>query len=197
MRISLILAIMLAIIGRAVFAAAPATEPATITLPGIDGKSYQPLSLAGSRAAVFVFVLQDCPICNGYAPQIQRLASEFSSQGSRFYLIHVDPMLTLDGARKHAKDFGYSIPVLIDAHHELVARLGVIAVPTAVLLGADGTVKYQGRIDDQYVAIGKARNVVTQYDLRDAITALLNGKPIEKSRTRAIGCAVPDLPEKH
>ena len=84
---------------------------------------------------MFVFVLQDCPICNGYAPQIQRLASEFSSQGSRFYLIHVDPMLTLDGARKHAKDFGYSIPVLIDAHHELVARLGVIAVPTAVLFG--------------------------------------------------------------
>jgi hypothetical protein len=86
--------------------------------------------------------------------------------------------------------------VLIDARHELVARLGVIAVPTAVVLGAEGEVKYLGRIDDQYVAIGKARNVVTKFDLRDAITAVLNGKPVEKSRTRAVGCAVPDLPAK-
>jgi peroxiredoxin len=178
------------------FGAAPSTQSTSITLTGIDGKNYQPLSLSGHHAAVLVFVLQDCPICNGYAPQIQHLAAEFSRKETAFYLIHVDPTLTADAARKHARDYGYTIPVLIDTRHELVARLGVIAVPTAVVLGAEGEVKYLGRIDDQYVAIGKARNVVTQYDLRDALTAVLNGKPVEKSRTRAIGCAVPDLPAK-
>lgn len=176
--------------------AAPSTQSTSITLTGIDGKNYQPLSLSGRHAAILVFVLQDCPICNGYAPQIQHLAAEFSQKETAFYLIHVDPTLTPDAARKHARDYGYAIPVVIDTKHELVARMGVIAVPTAVVLGADGSVKYQGRIDDQYVAIGKARNVATQYDLRDAITAVLNGKPVKTSQTRAIGCAVPDLPAK-
>lgn len=188
--------VMLTLMSVAVGASSPATEPASIRLTGIDGRSYEPLAVSGHRAAVLVFVLQDCPICNGYAPQIQRLASRFKPQGVAFYLIHVDPTLTVEAARKHASDYGYSIPVMIDARHELVGRLGVIAVPTAVVLGSDGQVKYEGRIDDQYVAIGKARNVATRHDLRDAIAATIDGKPVEESRTRAIGCAVPDLPEK-
>lgn len=174
---------------------APATQP-SIALTGIDGKTYQPLEVAGRKAAVLVFVLQDCPICNGYAPQIQRLAAEFGPKGTAFYLVQVDPALTGDAARKHADAYGYSIPVLMDSGHELVARLGVVAVPTAVVLGADAAVKYLGRIDDQYVAIGKARNVTTCYDLRDAITATLEVKPVKQTRTRVVGCAIPDSPSK-
>lgn len=185
----------LTLIGIAARAATPATQPASIRLAGIDGRNYEPLSLSGHRAAVLVFVLQDCPICNGYAPQIERLAAQFTPQGAAFYLIHVDPTLTVEAARKHATAYGYSIPVMIDSRHELVGRLGVVAVPTAVVLGSDGQVKYQGRIDDQYVSIGKARNVVTSHDLRDAIGATLAGRPVRQSRTKAIGCAVPDLPE--
>jgi peroxiredoxin len=188
--------VALTLISVAARAAAPATQPASIRLTGIDGRSYEPLTVSGHRAAVMVFVLQDCPICNGYAPQIQRLASRFVPKGAAFYLIHVDPTLTIEAARKHAADYGYSIPVMIDSGHELVRRLGVVAVPTAVVLGSDGQIKYEGRIDDQYVSIGKARDVVTRYDLRDAIAATIEGKPVEESRAQAIGCAVPDLPEK-
>lgn len=173
---------------------APTTAPAPIQLTGIDGKTYEPLTVAPHRAAVLVFVLQDCPICNGYAPQIQRLAAESRAKDIVFYLIHVDPALTPTDARKHARDYGYTIPVLIDRRHELVTRLGVVAVPTAVVLDHRGQTQYEGRIDDQYVAIGKARNVVTTHDLRDALAAVLAGKPAPAPRTRAIGCAVPDLP---
>lgn len=188
--------IPLVLMAVAARAASPATQPASIRLTGIDGRSYEPLTLGGHRAAVLVFVLQDCPICNGYAPQIERLASKFSPRGVAFYLIHVDPTLTIEAARKHAADYGYSIPVMIDRRHELVSQLGVTAVPTAVVLGSDGRIRYEGRIDDQYLAIGKARNVVTKHDLQDAIEATTEGKPVKQSRTRAIGCAVPDLPEK-
>jgi thiol-disulfide isomerase/thioredoxin len=172
----------------------PATAPAPIRLTGINGKAYEPLTVAPHRAAVLVFVLQDCPICNGYAPQIQRLAAESRAKDVPVYLIHVDPALTPDDARKHARDYGYTIPVLIDRRHELVGRLGIGSVPTTVVLNDRGETQYEGRIDDQYVAIGKARNVVTAHDLRDALAAVLAGNPVAHPRTRAIGCAVPDLP---
>ena len=188
--------VALNLISFATRAAEPATQPTSVRLTGIDGHRYEPLSVSGHRAAVLVFVLQDCPICNGYAPQIERLASRFGPKGVAFYLIHVDPTLTVEAARKHAADYRYSVPVMIDSRHELVSRLEVVAVPTAVVLGSDDQVKYEGRIDDQYVSIGKARNVVTRYDLRDAIAATIEGKPITESRTQAIGCAVPDLPGK-
>jgi peroxiredoxin len=187
---------LILLLSSCISAGAPATQPAAIGLSGIDGKTYEPLNCAGLKAAVLVFVLQDCPICNGYAPQIRRLASQFGAKGTQFYLIHVDATLSSEGAAKHAKAYGYTIPVIIDSKHELVGRLDVVAVPTAAVLGSDGEVKYQGRIDDQYVAIGKSRNVATRYDLRDAIAATLEGKPIAESRTRAVGCAVPDVPSK-
>jgi hypothetical protein len=181
-------------LGGTCLAENPSTQPAPIRLTGIDGKSYEPLAVAGARAAVIVFVLQDCPICNGYAPQVQRLASRFGARGTRFYLVQVDPALTSEAARKHAEDYGYSIPVLLDTRHELVGRLGINTAPTATVLGPDGKVVYQGRIDDQYAAIGKPRTVATHYDLRDAIAATLADKPVRAKRTHVVGCAVPDLP---
>ena len=39
---------------------------------------------------------------------------------------------------------------------------------------------------------GKRRRIVTEHDLRDALDAVLAGKPVAKSRTRAIGCFIPE-----
>ena len=174
--------------------APPATAPAPIRIVGIDGQSYEPLKVEPQKAAVLVFVLQDCPICNGYAPLIQRLHSRFSTAGVSFYLIHVDPTLTTTDAAKHTRDFGYKIPVLIDRKHELVGALDIVTAPTAVVLGSGGKPLYKGRIDDQYAAIGKPRQVATTHELQDAIAAVLDGKPVAVAPTQSIGCAVPDLP---
>jgi peroxiredoxin len=196
MRVFRSLAILLVVTltaGRCAIAAST-TQPASPEFIGIDGKTYQPLAVDADHIAVLVFVLQDCPVCNGNAPTIEKLASTFAGKGARFYLIHVDPALTPDEARKHAHDYNYHLPVLIDRRHELVKSLEVRAVPTAVLIGHDGTVQYQGRIDNRYVAIGKSRDVATVHDLFDALTSVLAGKSVEHPRMPTIGCAVPDLP---
>jgi peroxiredoxin len=164
-------------------------------MQSIDGRTYEPLVVAPHKAAVLVFILQDCPICNGYAPQIQRLASEFESRGAVFYIVHVDPTLSTDDARRHAKDFGYTLPVLIDRKHELVGRLDVRTVPTAVVLGPDGAPRYAGRIDNRYAALGRSREAATTHDLRDALLATIDGKPARVTRAPAVGCSVPDLPK--
>jgi len=166
---------------------------APIKIAGIFGHTYEPLDVSNYRAAVLVFVLQDCPICNSYAPRIQRLDSEFAQRDVVFYLIHVDPTLSEGKARKHATDYGYHFPVLIDRRHNLVGRFHVMAVPTALVLKPDGSVAYQGCIDDRFIALGKSRNAATTDDLHDALTAVLDGKPVQTPRTRVVGCAVPDL----
>lgn len=174
--------------------AAPTTAPATFT--GIDGITYEPLKVAPHKAAVLIFILQDCPICNSYAPQIERLNSQFAARNVAFYAVHVDPALSIDEARKHAKEYGYELPVLVDRNHELVSRLGVVTAPTAVVLGPDGATKYKGRIDDRYAALGKPRTVATTHELQDALSAVLDDKPVATPQSRSIGCAVPDLPSK-
>jgi thiol-disulfide isomerase/thioredoxin len=174
----------------------PTTAPASIELKGIDGKSYTPLAVAPATGAVLIFVLQDCPICNAYAPQIERLAQRYRPKGFEFYLVHVDSTLSDADAQKHAKDYDYHIPVLIDRHHDLVKALQIAVAPTAVVVGADGNVEYKGRIDDQYSSIGRQRTVTSTHELRDAIAAVAEGKPVEHPRTPTIGCAVPEVPAR-
>ena len=144
---------------------------------------------------MLVFILQDCPICNGYLPMIQRLADEGTKRGAVLFLVQVDPGIADGEARKHARDYGYTIPTLLDRKHDLVRRLQVKSAPTAVVLAADGSTAYEGRIDDRYAALGKPREVATTHELADALAAVLDGKSVVNPRTVAVGCAVPDLPK--
>ena len=166
-----------------------------LAIPAADGTLYQPLMVAPGDAAVLIFILQDCPICSGYAPEIQRIAADFAARGVRFYLVQVDPALSDIDARRHAMEFGYGFPVLMDREHKLVRRLGVIAVPTAVVLGPGGVVRYEGRIDDRYSELARPRQITTTHELRDALAAVMDGKSVANARTKVIGCAVPELPD--
>ena len=49
---------------------------------------------------------------------------------------------------------------------------------------------YRGRIDDTYFGYGKRRFAATHHDLRDALEAVLSGKPVHERTTEAIGCFI-------
>jgi peroxiredoxin len=164
-----------------------------LQIAGVDGKALHPLEVRQSKASVVIFVLQDCPISNKYAPEIQRLADEFEKKEARLFLVHVDPELTDRDAAKHAQEHQYKLPVLVDRKHELVRALGAKMAPEAFVIDRDGKVRYRGRIDDRYVALGKPRHEVQRRDLRLALDAVLSGGTVEVRETEAIGCSIPEL----
>jgi hypothetical protein len=112
----------------------------------------------------------------------------------RFSVVYVDPDLTAKEARKHARAFGYSCPVLLGPRHQLVAATGVTITPEVAVVMADGKIAYRGRIDDRYARIGVARQAPAQRDLRVALAAVLAGRPVPVARTKAVGCTIPELP---
>jgi hypothetical protein len=50
---------------------------------------------------------------------------------------------------------------------------------------------YRGRIDDRYVDFGKRRPEPMTHDLREALEAILAGRPVARPRTEPIGCDIP------
>jgi hypothetical protein len=143
---------------------------------------------------VLFFITPDCPISNGYSPEIGAIVKEYSDKGVRFYAIHVDPDLTAEAARKHAREYSLPCPVLLDRRHQLVKTTGVTITPEAAVLTPDGKMAYRGRIDDQYPGLGKKRVAPSVRDLRQALNDILAGKPVKVARTEAVGCSIPDLP---
>jgi len=158
----------------------------------IDGRKQSPLGGPDRKATVLFFLLPDCPISNFYAPELKRISDEYTPKKVAAFIVHADPDVSADTARKHAKQFGLTCPVLLDPVHRLVKRTGVTMAPEVAVLTPDGKVAYRGRIDDIYVDYGKRRETPTQRDLRNALDAILQGKPIATPVTKALGCYLPE-----
>jgi hypothetical protein len=143
------------------------------------------------RAGVLIFVLSDCPISNGYAPEIQRICAAYAGAGVGCTLIYEDAAIDDGAVQAHLREYRYTnMPWTIDRDHRLAARANATVTPEAVVVEPNGTIRYRGRIDDFYSALGKPRQVVTAYDLRDALDALLAGRRVPHPETTAVGCVI-------
>ena len=164
----------------------------SITVTDIRGQVQHPFQVT-RKASVIVFVTNDCPISNGYAREIRRICEQFASQAS-CYLAYVDPDLTVAQVSKHTTDYGHGdYPALIDRKHQLVKATGATVTPEAVVITAGGKIEYRGRIDNKYVTWGTARPEASERNLRDAIHALAEGRPVATANTKAVGCFITPL----
>jgi AhpC/TSA family protein len=145
----------------------------------------------GAKALVFIFVSNECPIANRYAPEIQRLHGQYSEQQIKFFIVHADPSETQASIDKHTRDFGYTCAVLRDVNQRLARKAGAKVTPEAAVFLPNGRRVYRGRIDNRYKDFGVARPEPTERDLQAALDAIVKGKPVPKSETRAIGCYIP------
>jgi thiol-disulfide isomerase/thioredoxin len=83
-----------------------------------------------------------------------------------------------------AKDQGFEFPYLYDGETQKTSRaFGVLATPHVFIFDAGRKLRYVGRIDDSDV------KEVTSHDARNAIDALLAGKPVPVEKTRVFGCS--------
>ena len=172
---------------------APTAETtAGVGLADVQGDVYHPMSPEGA-ASVLIFITTDCPISNSYAPEIQSILREFGDESLDFFLVHVDPDVTVEAARSHAADFGLSCAILMDPAHQLVSTVGATVTPEAAVILKDGTVAYRGRIDNWYGDLGAKRPRATRHELRAALDAVLEGKPVPEARTEAVGCYIPEI----
>jgi thiol-disulfide isomerase/thioredoxin len=143
----------------------------------------------GEKAVVLLFIRSDCPISNRYAPELQRLYKRYSPGGIDFVLVYPEPGLSPAAMKEHGREYGYSIPAVLDANHQYVARAKAQVTPEAAVF-VHGERVYAGRIDDWYVDIGKSRAQPMQRDLEQEVSAILAGKIPRFHETKAVGCAI-------
>ncbi len=169
-------------------------EPLVVT--DANGRKVRLLQDKTLGATVLLFVTNDCPITNSYAPEINRLLAAYTPKHIAFYLVYADPALSAKAVRVHLKEYGYSCQGLLDPAHILVKWTGASITPEAVLLDPNGKRLYKGRIDNRYIDFGNARYAATVHDLRDALDARLHGRPVAHATTTAVGCSIPDAPAR-
>jgi hypothetical protein len=170
---------------------AAATAPVPpFSLTDTTGRVHTSAEWVSKRAVALIFVSTDCPLSNRYVPELKRIESVYGPRGVAFYAVQGDATITADEVRRHAKEFAYTFPYLLDPSESLAAYTGATVTPQVAVLSPRGDLLYLGRIDNRLEDFGQERVQVTQFDLKEALDAVLAGKPVPHARTKALGCAI-------
>ncbi|MEM9548254.1 MAG: hypothetical protein AAGA77_19890 [Bacteroidota bacterium] len=145
---------------------------------------------AEDSLSLYVFLLDDCPICIQYTPTINQLYSEY---GSRIGFAGYFPNFSSKKHKIETFQSKYSIqfPLFTDYFKEKAKQFNAQVTPEVVLYNHDlEEVIYQGRIDNTFYKLGRRRNVVTEHDLKTAIEQTLKNEPVLVRTTQPVGCFI-------
>jgi peroxiredoxin len=154
------------------------------------GVAHSSAEWKGARAILLFFVTTDCPVANSYVPEMNRIHEAYAQRGVLVWAVQAETSVPESAVAAYAKDYRYGFPLLLDPEQQLVRLAGATITPQAAVLGPDGRVLYLGRIDNRVADFGKQRPQATEADLREALDAVLAGRPVPHPFTKSIGCSI-------
>jgi peroxiredoxin len=168
-------------------------------LLGVDGKMHSLKDYASAEVLVVAFMCDHCPVSQMYEHRLMQITADYKDRGVDVVAImgndpkaihlsemgHTDlgdtyPEMKLRAAYRH-----FNYPYLYDGDSQAVAlKYGPTATPHVFIFGPHRRLRYEGRIDNNM-----QEKLVTKRYARDAIDALLVGKPVAITDTPAVGCS--------
>ena len=158
----------------------------------LEGGVVNPFAASSGKIVVLVFVRRDCPVSGRYALAIQQISKRYGDNTS-FWLVYPDKSESPQAIRKSVAEFGYQLPVLRDPQRELVKLGHVQITPEVAVFDRNRHLIYDGRIDDWYIDLSRARAAPTTHELEDAIQAVITGGSVARNEVRGVGCYISDL----
>jgi peroxiredoxin len=168
------------------------------SLPGVDGKTHKASEYTATKVLALVFESNHCPVSQLYEGRIEKLHDDYRAKGVTLVAInpnnakavrldelgYTDVTDSLPEMKLRAQLRGITWPYLYDGETQAISsKFGAVATPHIFIFDKDRKLRYQGRIDDN-----QREDLVKTHDARNAIEALLAGKPVPVAETRAFGC---------
>jgi peroxiredoxin len=169
------------------------TQAPEFTLPDtVSGKKMSIEDVRGPKATVVMFLCNHCPYVIHVNPEIVRLVADYEPKGVGFAGISSNDVENYpqDGPEKmkeHARETGYQFPYLYDETQEVAKAYDAACTPDFYVFDENMTLVYRGRLDDSKPNSGKP---LTGKDLRDALDAVLAGKPVAEKQYPSGGCNI-------
>lgn len=157
----------------------------SFTLPDLDGKNVSLTDLKSSKAIVLMFISTQCPVSNDYNARMAALSNDYSGKGVTFLGINSNKAEDVAEIKEHAAKNGFKFTILKDKGNVVADQLAASFTPEIYVLSPDLKLLYHGRIDDK-----RRVDEVTTSDLKNALEAILAGKPVSVAKTKAFGCTI-------
>ncbi|MEX0314101.1 MAG: thioredoxin family protein [Allomuricauda sp.] len=164
------------------------------SLKNVDGSMVSLSDYNKAKGFLVIFTCNTCPYSVAYEDRINALDAKYKPKGVPVIAINPNNPAKKSGdsfakMKVRAEQKGFTFPYLLDEGQHIFPQYGAKRTPHVFLLEktANGNVvKYIGAIDDNYQS---AAQVEEKY-VENAVDAMLAGKEIKVTETRAIGCTI-------
>lgn len=165
-----------------------------LTMKDLTGAT-RPLSAAlkDRRAVVLCLTSVTCPLSTRYTPRQKVMADEYAARGVLFVLVNVSDTDTLPEMKQQAKMLQWPGLSLPDEDRSLRRALSPRTTTEVLVIDAARTLVFRGAVDDQF-GVGSATAEPKRRWLRDALDAVIAGRPVATPATWSPGCTVDPAP---
>lgn len=178
--------------------AALAVEPGQVVdnfrLLDQHGQSHELHGLSDKKAVVLMVQGNGCPIVRQALPALAEIRAKYQAQGVEFVLLNSNLQDPPELVAKEAQEFKIDFPILLDRSQLVGEMLGVLRTSEVFVIDPRGwQLVYRGPMDDR-LSYERQRPAKHHY-LRDALDAVVAGKPVQTPKADGVGCLV-NFPER-
>jgi peroxiredoxin len=146
----------------------------------------------GGRAFVVIFLCNHCPYVKRIADGLAAFGADLAAEDVAVVGISAnDPEEYPEDApaelARVADEQGYAFPVLFDADQAVARAFGAACTPDFFVYDAERRLAYRGQFDRARPGNGEP---VTGADVRAAVQALLDGRPVPEPQVPSLGCSI-------
>jgi thiol-disulfide isomerase/thioredoxin len=157
---------------------------------GEAGVPWRSTALVAEPVLV-LFLCAHCPFVKHIEPEISRLDHDFGGHIQILAIasnsISTHPQDGPTGLRQQAQRRGWRFPYLFDATQDVARAFRAACTPDLFLFDAEHRLLYRGQLDGSRPGNDQP---LDGRDLRAALHALLQGRPINPDQRPSIGCNI-------
>ncbi len=181
-----------------------ALPAADVKMKDVSAQMKTLKELAGAQGLLVVFSCNTCPFVigsegsegwEGRYPEVMSLANRFGV-GTAFINSNEAKRADGDGfadMQARYKEKQFTGAYLLDEGHKVADAFGARTTPHVYLFDKSMKLVYKGAIDDN---VASAAQVKERW-LYNAVTNMVEGKPIDPAMTRNIGCSIKRVAHAH
>ncbi|MFY9243266.1 MAG: thioredoxin family protein [Polaribacter sp.] len=165
------------------------------SLKNIDEEMVSLSDYKSAKGFIIIFTCNTCPYSVANEDRIIALNNKYEAKGYPVIAINPNdpkavPEDSFEKMQVRADEKGFNFPYLLDEGQKVYPKFGASKTPHVyIVTKKDMKVKYIGAIDNS----SREPSAVTEKYVENAVDALLAGKKIEKTETRAIGCSIKTI----
>lgn len=169
-----------------------AEAPAFTLTDAVSGKAVSLDDVAGEKGTLVMFLCTHCPFVVHVQKEIAKLSADYANKPLGIVGISSNwtgshPQDGPEGLRKQAEEQGFRFPYVFDESQEVAKAYKAACTPDIYLFDGDRKLAYRGRLDGSRPGNDVP---VTGEDLRAAIDALLEDKPVPAEQIPSAGCNI-------